>query len=460
MFTTLAKTSGIGSVRYDASKAWQEGETPMGVQDWLPAFSNYDALGEGQKINNIERRGDGSFRVWRNLAGGGDDMVQSRTFTVNPDGSVAWKGSWNTKQQESNMDQFRNAAMLAGAAVGGMGLAGIGPAAGMFGAGGEALSGMDLAADAALGSGNNIFTAGSALGGGGTIAGTAIPQFSQLPGYGNNVATLADASGASPFTAGASGADPIGGYLTTGASEGSTIGNALTGAGGAAGAVGAGTTAGTLGSIASGVGSLLPSGTSGWLNLGGNLLNSWIGSRAASNASDAQIRSAREANQLAKYMYDTTRTDNLPALNARNAGLTGYQNLLKNPGQIVNDPGYKFGFNQGVAGYDNSGAARGMRLSGAQAKALTRFGQDYGQTKFDQSLNRYGNLAGLGQTGAGTIANAGQNYANTAGNNITGAGNAAAAGYIGSANAVTGGITNYLRSQQENLLLRQLGLGG
>lgn len=440
MFTTLAKTSGIGSVRYDASKAWQEGETPMGVQDWLPAFSNYDALGEGQKINNIERLGDGSFRVWRNLAGGGDDMVQSRTFNVNPDGSVAWKGSWNTKQQESNMDQFRNAAMLAAAGVGGMGLAGLGPAAGLFGTGGAAAGGAATGAGSAA---TNAALIDSALG---------------TAGYGASSAGLGGAAAGA-----AAAADPISAYLTTGATEGSTIGNALAGAGGASGAVGAGTTAGTLGGASSalgGLGNLLPSGTSGWLNLGGNLLNSYLGNKAAGDASAAQIAAAREANQLSKYMYDTTRKDNLPALQARNSGLSGYQNLLKNPGQIVNDPGYKFGFDQGVAGYDNSGAARGMRLSGAQAKALTRFGQDYGQTKFDQSLNRYGNLAGLGQTGAGTIANAGQNYANTAGQNITGAGNAAAAGYIGSANAISGGITNYLRSQQENQFLRQLGLGG
>lgn len=42
-------------------------------------------------------------------------------------------------------------------------------------------------------------------------------------------------------------ANPMAAYLTSGAAEGSTLGNALTGAGGAAGAVGQGTTAGLLG---------------------------------------------------------------------------------------------------------------------------------------------------------------------------------------------------------------------
>lgn len=122
--------------------------------------------------------------------------------------------------------------------------------AGAGGAGG--LSGMDLAADAALGTGNNIATAGAGLGeAAGGLAGTGIPQFAQLPGYGTEVANLASATGASPFTGGAAAAaaDPISAYLTTGAVEGSTVGGALAG-GGASGAVGAG----TLSSLLQGLG--------------------------------------------------------------------------------------------------------------------------------------------------------------------------------------------------------------
>lgn len=70
---------------------------------------------------------------------------------------------------------------------------------GASGAGG--LSGMDLAGDAALGTGNNITTAGSMFNGAGGLAGTGIPQFAQQPGYGQQVGSaLADAGGASPYT--------------------------------------------------------------------------------------------------------------------------------------------------------------------------------------------------------------------------------------------------------------------
>lgn len=238
----------ITGVRYDPSKAWQEGETPMGVQDWFGAFSNYNALGDGQNVNNIERMGDGTFRVWRNLAGGPDDMVQSRTFTAGPDGAVSWKGSWNTKQQESTLDQLKNAGMLAAAGVGGLGAMGFGPAAGLFGgaAGGAGASG---ATNAAL-----IESA----------AGTA--------GYGASSAGLGGAAAGGAAAV----ADPISAYLTTGATEGSTIGNALTGAGGASGAVGSGTVASGL----QGLGGLFGNNPLGTINTGrqlGGLLGGVLG---------------------------------------------------------------------------------------------------------------------------------------------------------------------------------------
>ena len=53
----------------------------------------------------------------------------------------------------------------------------------------------------------------------------------------------------------------------------------------------------------------------------------------------------------------------------------------------------------------------------------------------------------------GSTANAGQNYATNAGNTLTGMGNAAASGYIGGANAISGGVNNFLRSWNEQQLL-------
>jgi len=103
-------------------------------------------------------------------------------------------------EQESTWNDFRDNGLPMFAAVLGGGLAynALG-AAGASSAGG--LSGMDLAADAVLGAGNNITTAGSMFDAAGGLAGTGIPQFAQQPGYGQQVGgALADASGSSPMT--------------------------------------------------------------------------------------------------------------------------------------------------------------------------------------------------------------------------------------------------------------------
>lgn len=482
MFTTIAQSMGQsakytgGGLTYDPT-AYQQGMANSDPYAYTTGWSGLESLGAGAGINGVigDPNNPSGFNASRQLQPGDTrNGYEVNTIGLNPDGTLKYDpNSWAFQEYKPDGGWLRPAATWAALATGvnalGAGLAGAG-AAGGAAAGNGAFLGEGAA------SGVPAWDAGAGLGG---MGGSGIPAYTQAAGYGQQYGgMLADASGASPYTAAAGGdgaflggygdlaagggVDNVGAYLTSGAAEGSTIGNALTGAGGAAGAVGAGTTAGTIGGIGSAVGGLskLAGGSGGLLNLGGNLLNSYLGYNASQNAAEAQQRSAAEANALAKYMYDTTRADNMPALQARNTGLTGYQNLLQNPGQITQDPGYQFGFQQGQAGYDNSGAARGMRLSGAQAKALTRFGNDYGQTKYNESLNRYGNLAGLGQTGTSTIAQSGQNYANTAGQNITGAGNAAASGYIGGANAITGGISNFLKGWNEQNLLKQLGIGG
>lgn len=129
---------------------------------------------------------------------------------INPDGTTSGGRDYSKTQYKRVGDQLipintfngQSASLTSSALKGALALAGATYGLGGFDqflGGTEALSGMDLAADAAMGSGNNILTAGSMLGDAG-IAGTGIPQFQQLPGYGNDVATLADASGGSPFT--------------------------------------------------------------------------------------------------------------------------------------------------------------------------------------------------------------------------------------------------------------------
>lgn len=174
----------------------------------------------------------------------------------------------------------------------------------------------------------------------------------------------------------------------------------------------------------------------------GDVVGGLIGARATRKAADTQAQSAREANALQLQMFEQQRKDTAPYRKAGYSALTDIQRLLKNPSLVKRDPGYRFGIDQGVNALENSASARGMTYSGAQAKALQQFGNDYGTSKLDQTYNRLSNIAGLGQVGVQP--GPGMNYANQAGSNMLGAGNAQAAAQIarGSAygNALNAGL--------------------
>lgn len=122
-------------------------------------------------------------------------------------------------------------------------------------------------------------------------------------------------------------------------------------------------------------------------------------------------------------------------------------------GGYTKTPGYDFRLQQGVNALDSSAAARGNLFSGAQAKALTQFGQDFGANEWTNYIARLTGLAGQGQSAAGNQANAGANFAGNAGNALAAQGNAQAAGWIGATNAAQNGLNNFLGYQQMQQLL-------
>ena len=206
---------------------------------------------------------------------------------------------------------------------------------------------------------------------------------------------------------------------------------------------------------------------------GASLLGGALQSKASGRAADKQAASAAEANATQRYMYDQTREDNMPALEARNASLQRMRELLGiggdtaskgygslgggiNPGDVQNEAGYQFGLNQGLTAQSNQLGARGMRNSGAAIKAATRYGNDYATTKYDNAFNRIvanrsaqlnplQSLAGASQTGASTVANSGNNYANTVSGNQTALGNALGANSLAQGN-LWGGALNQIGS--------------
>lgn len=198
----------------------------------------------------------------------------------------------------------------------------------------------------------------------------------------------------------------------------------------------------------------------------GDILGAAINADATKSAANDQLAGVREANALQKEMWQTTRQDNMPALESRNWALEQLKAQLSRgftPTNVQNEAGYQFGMDQGMQALQSQLAARGMRNSGAALKAGTRFAQDYAGTKYNdafsrnlQALNPFMSVAGLGQVGAGAIANAGQNYANQMGNNATQAGNVNALSGLAEANqwgnalqSAGGWFDDYMKQQQK-----------
>lgn len=134
-------------------------------------------------------------------------------------------------------------------------------------------------------------------------------------------------------------------------------------------------------------------------------------------------------------------------------------------GDLNADPvyqsGLKFGLDQGTAGVNERAARSGMMDSGATLKALTRFANDYGSTKANESYNRfntdqtnlynrYAGLSGAGQQATNQVG--AQNMAT--GGQIAGlqtdAGNARAAGIMGGANAWGGALSGLSEANNQS----------
>lgn len=188
-------------------------------------------------------------------------------------------------------------------------------------------------------------------------------------------------------------------------------------------------------------------------------------SKAAGKASDLQYQASQDALAEQQRQYNTARSDARPWRTAGELGLYDLQGLYGLGPQWMNDaaqkrykenpmyvgeldqwqqsPGYQFRLSEGLKALDRSAAARGMLRSGAQMKAVQRYGEGLATDEYDRHYNRVvgsfdtyanrlANLAGVGQTTNQSLATLGANTANASGNILTTAannmGNAAMAG--------------------------------
>jgi len=210
--------------------------------------------------------------------------------------------------------------------------------------------------------------------------------------------------------------------------------------------------------------------------------SSLIGGSAAKSAASTQSAAADRAAELQNQQFQQTREDQAPY---RAAGYNALAELQRTAGNVPGafkfgagdytaDPGYAFRLAEGRKALASKARARGGLVSGQTLKGMQDYAQESASNEFQNAYNRaftsYGTdvarenqlynrqagLAGIGQTSANLVNQAGQNYATNAGNLMTSAGAAQAAGQVGAANAITGGVGTYLNYSQNNSLLNAL----
>lgn len=202
----------------------------------------------------------------------------------------------------------------------------------------------------------------------------------------------------------------------------------------------------------------------------GTVAGAAISSSASKDAAQTQADSANYAADLQNQQWQKTQENLQPYMDLGSNNINALQNALNNPifnqqftapteAQAQQSPGYQFTLNQGLKSVQNSAAARGLGSSGAALKgaaaystgladstyndvfnrALSTFNTNYGNAS--SNVNRLAGIVGSGQNAASGLGALGAQTAANIGNTITSGANASAAGTIGSANAISSGLS-------------------
>ena len=124
-------------------------------------------------------------------------------------------------------------------------------------------------------------------------------------------------------------------------------------------------------------------------------------------------------------------------LSDRETGKTAQQVDPDRFGGFETSPGYQFRMDEGGRAVDRSASARGLLLSGAQNKALTRFGQGEASNEFQNYLANLGFQISGGQNVAANSANILTNSGRDGAQSIGAQGDARAAGYLNKGQTVS-----------------------
>lgn len=186
--------------------------------------------------------------------------------------------------------------------------------------------------------------------------------------------------------------------------------------------------------------------------------------KAAEKAADTQYESTKYASDIQKNMFDETRKDQQPYMQAGVDSLKQLMGGMGSNGQfmqsysgqdIYDDPSYQFRLQQGQDSIQSGAASQGGLLSGATQKALMNYGQDSASQEYSNAYNRFNadqtnqynrlsNLVGMGQSAAAGVGNAGMQTAQSIGNNTMAGANAQAAGQVAAGNRTANNFSSLL----------------
>lgn len=186
----------------------------------------------------------------------------------------------------------------------------------------------------------------------------------------------------------------------------------------------------------------------------GSVAGGIMSANAQKSAAATNAGAVNNALDWSKQVYGTEQGQLNPYINTGTNALYSLSSLYglgNGPGgqgggaaqayqNYTNTPAYQFPLAQGELAANRGLAAQGLSGSGAQAKALTQYGQGYASTNFNSYISQLAGLAGLGQSSATALGNTGVGVGtqNLQGSENVGGTNAAS--IIGQNNSLTQGI--------------------
>lgn len=194
-------------------------------------------------------------------------------------------------------------------------------------------------------------------------------------------------------------------------------------------------------------------------------LGSMGAARSMSNANQAIADSNYRIFQEQKALQEPWRAAGVEALNKLRSPEMQFTPFSADKFQA--DPGYAFRLSEGIKGLNNAAAARGGLLSGGTLKATERFAQGLASQEYQNAYDRYNKdysmklsplqtLAGYGQGATNNLAGATNTYGTNQAETLANRGNIGASSYLGAADALARGASQYLRNESDNALLAAL----